>query len=182
MVSYGFQRLSTALSPFALTLRPPPYAPTFIMATSITLFHVELVSLLEPHMHTDVPCIKCSCMHYAYMYYMYMYIYVKYMYFIHILHNNNIIIHYVDTSTYAYTHTPYCLYTPCSHEGQVRHYHIKQDESQKYFISEKHRFPTIKELIDYHKLNGGGLVTRLRRPPAQLAPNLHTLSPLFGEL
>ena len=81
-----------------------------------------------------------------------------------------------------HTHTPYCLHTPCSHEGQVRHYHIKQDESQKYFISEKHRFPTIKELIDYHKLNGGGLVTRLRKPPAQLAPNLHTLSPLFGEL
>ena len=69
----------------------------------------------------------------------------------------------------------------CSHDGQVRHYHIKQDEIQKYFISEKHRFTTIKELIDYHKLNGGGLVTRLRRPPNQLAPNLATLSPLFGE-
>lgn len=82
----------------------------------------------------------------------------------------------------TYSHTPHCSHTPCSHEGQVRHYHIKQDESQKYFISEKHRFPTIKELIDYHKLNGGGLVTRLRKPPAQLAPNLHTLSPLFGKL
>lgn len=69
----------------------------------------------------------------------------------------------------------------CSHDGQVRHYHIKQDETQKYFISEKHRFPSIKELIEYHKLNGGGLVTRLRRPPNQLAPNLATLSPLFGE-
>jgi len=67
------------------------------------------------------------------------------------------------------------------HENQVRHYHIKQDEVQKYYISEKHRFATIKDLIDYHKLNGGGLVTRLRKPPAQLAPNLHTLSPLFDE-
>lgn len=67
-----------------------------------------------------------------------------------------------------------------SHDTQVRHYHIKQDETQKYYISEKHRFPSIKELIEYHKLNGGGLVTRLRRPPNQLAPNLATLSPLFG--
>lgn len=67
------------------------------------------------------------------------------------------------------------------HDGQVRHYHIKQDETQKYFISEKHRFPSIKDLIDYHKLNGGGLVTRLRRPPTQLAPNLATLSPMFDE-
>ena len=84
------------------------------------------------------------------------------------------------TYSHAYTHTR--THTHFSHEGQVRHYHIKQDESLKYYISEKHRFPTIKELIEYHKLNGGGLVTRLRRPPAQLTPNLHTLSPLFGKL
>lgn len=76
---------------------------------------------------------------------------------------------------------PLFLFLPCSHDGQVRHYHIKQDDVLKYFISEKHRFPSIKELIEYHKLNGGGLVTRLRRPPAQLAPNLATLSPLFGK-
>lgn len=64
----------------------------------------------------------------------------------------------------------------------MRHYHIKLDETNKYFISEKHRFSSIKELIEYHKLNGGGLVTRLRKPPAQLAPNPHSLGPLFGEL
>ena len=74
-----------------------------------------------------------------------------------------------------------CCSVPCSHDSQVRHYHIKKDETQKFYISEKHRFPSIKELIEYHKLNGGGLVTRLRRPPKQLAPNLATLSPLFGE-
>ncbi|XP_064404911.1 tyrosine-protein kinase BTK-like [Halichondria panicea] len=67
------------------------------------------------------------------------------------------------------------------HEGQVRHYHIKLDETNKYFISEKHRFPSIKELIEYHKLNGGGLVTRLRKPPVQLAPNPQSLGPLFDE-
>ena len=61
----------------------------------------------------------------------------------------------------------------------MRHYHIKHDE-EKYFISDKHRFPTIKDLIEYHKLNGGGLVTRLRKPPQQLLPQLNTLSPLFG--
>ena len=43
-----------------------------------------------------------------------------------------------------------------SHEGQVRHYHIKNDEEKQFYISEKHRFPTIKGLIEYHKLNGGG--------------------------
>lgn len=61
------------------------------------------------------------------------------------------------------------------HEGQVRHYHIKEDSDKNHFISEKHRFPTITELIEYHKLNGGGLVTRLRRPPAQLVPNIPVL-------
>ena len=69
---------------------------------------------------------------------------------------------------------------PTSHEGQVRHYHIKHDDG-KYYISEKHRFSSsIRELIEYHKLNGGGLVTRLRKPPLQLLPQLNTLSPLFG--
>ena len=43
-----------------------------------------------------------------------------------------------------------------SHEGQVRHYHIKVDEDKKFYISEKHRFITIGDLIDYHKHNGGG--------------------------
>ena len=66
-----------------------------------------------------------------------------------------------------------------SHEGQVRHYHIKHEDA-KYYISDKHRFLSIKKLIDYHRLNGGGLVTRLRKPPLQLLPQLNTLSPVFG--
>ena len=64
------------------------------------------------------------------------------------------------------------------HESQVRHYHIKLEEAQ-YYISDKHRFPSIKELIEYHKLNGGGLVTRLRKPPAQLLLQINSLSPVF---
>nr|ASY93143.1 interleukin-2-inducible T-cell kinase [Branchiostoma belcheri] len=51
----------------------------------------------------------------------------------------------------------------------VRHYHIKQNpRDSKYFLSEKYTFPTIPELIHYHQHNGGGLVTRLRSPPAAL--------------
>ena len=47
-------------------------------------------------------------------------------------------------------------YCATSHEGQVRHYHIKVDDEKKYYISEKHRFVAIAELIEYHKHNGGG--------------------------
>ena len=77
-------------------------------------------------------------------------------------------------------HSP-SLLSLLSHESQVRHYHIKHEDTQ-YYISDKHRFPSIKELIDYHKLNGGGLVTRLRKPPQQLLPQLNTLSPIFGRI
>ena len=61
----------------------------------------------------------------------------------------------------------------------MRHYHIKFEDAQ-YYISDKHRFPSITDLIEYHKLNGGGLVTRLRKPPAQLLPQINSLSPVFG--
>ncbi|CAB3997426.1 tyrosine- kinase Btk29A isoform X3 [Paramuricea clavata] len=52
------------------------------------------------------------------------------------------------------------------HGDNVKHYHIKPDENHFYKISTRHCFPTIPELIEYHKLNSGGLVTRLRQPPA----------------
>lgn len=51
----------------------------------------------------------------------------------------------------------HALVSPVSHEGQVRHYHIKQDEEKNFWISEKHRFATIAELVQYHKSNGGGV-------------------------
>ena len=44
-----------------------------------------------------------------------------------------------------------------SHNGQVKHYPIKQDDSKNYFITENHRFLTIKKLIDYHKINCAGV-------------------------
>ncbi|XP_065185968.1 tyrosine-protein kinase Tec-like [Sycon ciliatum] len=57
-----------------------------------------------------------------------------------------------------------------SHADVVRHYHIRQDDDRKYYISDRHRFETIPELIEYHQLNGGGLVTRLRNPPRLMKP------------
>nr|XP_014345443.1 PREDICTED: tyrosine-protein kinase Tec isoform X2 [Latimeria chalumnae] len=48
----------------------------------------------------------------------------------------------------------------------IRHYHIKQTQSptKQYYLAEKHLFNSIPELIDYHKHNAAGLVTRLRYP------------------
>ena len=47
-------------------------------------------------------------------------------------------------------------FTLIRHGDSVKHYHIKQDENNFYKISARHSFPTIPELIDYHKLNSGG--------------------------
>ncbi|XP_017293817.1 tyrosine-protein kinase Tec [Kryptolebias marmoratus] len=48
----------------------------------------------------------------------------------------------------------------------IKHYHIKETEGSPtlYYLAEKHMFPCIPELIEYHKHNGAGLVTRLRYP------------------
>ncbi|XP_002734040.1 tyrosine-protein kinase BTK-like [Saccoglossus kowalevskii] len=50
-------------------------------------------------------------------------------------------------------------------DGFVRHYHIKKNDQGYFYMSDKHSFPTIPELIDYHQHNSGGLATRLRKPP-----------------
>lgn len=54
----------------------------------------------------------------------------------------------------------YTLSFSCSDE--VKHYHIKLDQYGKYYVSQRHHFDSIAELIEYHKLNAAGLVTRLR--------------------
>ncbi|XP_033015646.1 tyrosine-protein kinase Tec isoform X2 [Lacerta agilis] len=60
------------------------------------------------------------------------------------------------------------LYAKFGGEGLsgIRHYHIKETmTSQKqYYLAEKHLFDSIPELIEYHKHNAAGLVTRLRYP------------------
>lgn len=43
---------------------------------------------------------------------------------------------------------------------------ITTTEAQ-YYLSEKHAFPTISDVIHYHKHNSGGLVVRLRSPPTK---------------
>ncbi|XP_025085386.1 tyrosine-protein kinase TXK-like isoform X2 [Pomacea canaliculata] len=47
----------------------------------------------------------------------------------------------------------------------VRHYHIKKNAQGFFYIAENHVFESIPDVINYHKFNAGGLVTRLREPP-----------------
>ncbi|XP_075786577.1 tyrosine-protein kinase Tec isoform X4 [Pelodiscus sinensis] len=60
------------------------------------------------------------------------------------------------------------LYTKFGGEGSsgIRHYHIKETMAspKQYYLAEKHLFNTIPEIIEYHKHNAAGLVTRLRYP------------------
>lgn len=59
------------------------------------------------------------------------------------------------------------VFTKCVgiENGMVKHYHVKKDSNDKFFLSDKHRFATIPELIYYHKHDCAGLVVRLRCPP-----------------
>lgn len=49
-----------------------------------------------------------------------------------------------------------------SHGSALRHYHI-QNEGDQIWVNDRHKFTSIPKLIEYHKLNSGGLVTRLRK-------------------
>lgn len=44
----------------------------------------------------------------------------------------------------------------CFSDGQVRHYHIKKNDQGSYYIAEKYAFPSISELVHYHKHNSAG--------------------------
>ncbi|XP_052281781.1 tyrosine-protein kinase Tec-like isoform X2 [Dreissena polymorpha] len=59
------------------------------------------------------------------------------------------------------------IFTSEGPNGQTRHYHIKKNEEEKYYLAEKHSFVTIPDLIYYHKHNAGGIATRLRNPPVK---------------
>lgn len=54
------------------------------------------------------------------------------------------------------------IYSPQSH---VKHYHIKQNSRNEYYLSEKHCCETIPDLINYHRHNSGGLACRLKSSP-----------------
>ncbi|CAN2388468.1 B cell receptor signaling pathway [Pristimantis euphronides] len=51
----------------------------------------------------------------------------------------------------------------------IRHYHIKEAGTfpKQYYLAEKHVFNSIPEMIEYHKHNAAGLVTRLRHHVCQ---------------
>ena len=50
----------------------------------------------------------------------------------------------------------------CSVEaGVVKHYHIRQNPEQLFYLAEKHSFPTIPELVYYHKHNCAGQLSSL---------------------
>ncbi|XP_055369462.1 tyrosine-protein kinase Tec isoform X2 [Betta splendens] len=56
----------------------------------------------------------------------------------------------------------------------IKHYHIKETPGTPtfFYLAEKHLFCCIPDLIDYHKHNAAGLVTRLRYPVGkQSAPS-----------
>ena len=48
-----------------------------------------------------------------------------------------------------------------SHADVVRHYHIKCDEYKKFYISDRHRFDEISQLVEYHQHNGGGQALKI---------------------
>ncbi|XP_048033797.1 tyrosine-protein kinase Tec [Megalobrama amblycephala] len=73
----------------------------------------------------------------------------------------------VSSNTGTYTVS---LYTRSTGDGSgaatVRHYQIKETHSspKQFYLAEKYIFSSIPELIEYHKHNAGGLVSRLRHP------------------
>ncbi|XP_067379746.1 tyrosine-protein kinase Tec-like isoform X2 [Channa argus] len=80
-----------------------------------------------------------------------------------------------DSSTPgAYTVSLYTKSVAGEGVAGVKHYHIKETQGPpKYFyLAEKHLFSSIPDLIEYHKHNAAGLVTRLRYPVGkQSAPS-----------
>ncbi|XP_067301485.1 tyrosine-protein kinase TXK isoform X2 [Pseudorasbora parva] len=69
----------------------------------------------------------------------------------------------VRSSSHPSGHTV-SVYTHSSGKGEVRHYQIKQTDAAQFYLAENHVFSSVPELIDYHKHNAAGLVTRLRYP------------------
>ena len=48
---------------------------------------------------------------------------------------------------------------------QVRHYRIRTTDDAKYFVSRKHEFTTLSELVEfYSRSSDGGLMVSLREP------------------
>lgn len=68
-------------------------------------------------------------------------------------------------------------------KSAVKHYHIKQSpENSHYYLTDKHQFATVPELIYYHKHNSGGLIVRLRFPPKERMKPILVLIPDTEEI
>lgn len=83
------------------------------------------------------------------------------------------------TQPFHMVHNCSTSHIPCSRpHPQVKHYHIKQNARNEFYLSEKHCCPTIPELINYHRHNSGGLASRLKNPPSaeRCAPTTAGLS------
>ncbi|XP_036814265.1 tyrosine-protein kinase Tec isoform X1 [Oncorhynchus mykiss] len=68
------------------------------------------------------------------------------------------------------------LYAKSAGGAVIRHYHIRETEGcpRQFYLTEKHLFTLIPDLIEYHNHNAAGLVARLRYPVGQkdgLAPS-----------
>ncbi|KAG1712215.1 Tyrosine-protein kinase Btk29A [Nymphon striatum] len=61
---------------------------------------------------------------------------------------------------------------------QVKHYHIKTNNKGDYFLTEKKVFSSIPDLINYHKHNSSGLVTRLKQSPSSPTRTIPTTAGL----
>ncbi|XP_003741153.1 tyrosine-protein kinase Btk29A [Galendromus occidentalis] len=59
---------------------------------------------------------------------------------------------------------------------QVKHYHVKTASQGELYLSERHRFQSLEELVYYHKHDSGGLATRLKMAPS----SIHKIQPNIG--
>uniref|UniRef100_H2ZIT7 Tyrosine-protein kinase n=1 Tax=Ciona savignyi TaxID=51511 RepID=H2ZIT7_CIOSA len=75
---------------------------------------------------------------------------------------------------------PSVIYTLIKGPVVVKHYHIKKNSCDEFYLSEKHSMPNIIDLINYHKHNAGGLVTRLRQAPLSLEGNPQPSTHMFS--
>nr|XP_021483448.1 tyrosine-protein kinase TXK [Meriones unguiculatus] len=49
-------------------------------------------------------------------------------------------------------------------QSPIKHYQIKRNDSGQWYVTERHLFPSVPELVQYHQYNAAGLMSRLRYP------------------
>ncbi|XP_021066402.1 tyrosine-protein kinase TXK isoform X1 [Mus pahari] len=61
-------------------------------------------------------------------------------------------------------------------QSSIKHYQIKKNDSGQWYLTERHFFPSVPELIQYHQYNAAGLISRLRYPVGLLGSCLPATS------